>query len=93
MSFDASVLDRLGLVAGLALSIKATVVLAIGAAAAWLLRRRSAAARHFVWLLTLNGRRGSPMAAVGGRGMRRASFRRAVQRRGRRACPVVDGGA
>jgi len=50
MSFDASVLDRLGLVAGLALSIKATLVLAIGGAAAWLLRRRSAAARHFVWL-------------------------------------------
>ena len=43
MSFDASVLDRLGLVAGLALSIKATVVLAIGAATwaplAWLTRR------------------------------------------------------
>ena len=54
MSFDASVLDRLGLAAWLALSIKTTLVLAIGAAAAWLLRRRSAAGRHFVWLLTLN---------------------------------------
>ena len=54
MSFDASVLDRLGLAAWLALSIRATLVLAIGAAGAWLLRRRSAATRHFVWLLTLN---------------------------------------
>jgi hypothetical protein len=54
MSFDAGVLDRLGLAAGLILSIKVTLVLAIGAAAAWLLRRRSAEGRHFVWLLTLN---------------------------------------
>ena len=54
MSIETSVLDRLGLAAGLALSIKATLVLAIGAAAAWLLRRRSAAARHFVWLLSLS---------------------------------------
>ncbi|TMQ58509.1 MAG: M56 family metallopeptidase [Candidatus Eisenbacteria bacterium] len=69
MSFDASVLDRLGLVAGLALSIKATVVLAIGAAAAWLLRRRSAAARHFVWLLTLNAVLGVTALATLPRGL------------------------
>jgi beta-lactamase regulating signal transducer with metallopeptidase domain len=54
MSFDANVLDHPGLAAGLALAIKATLVLAIGAAAAWMLRRRSAAGRHFVWLLTMN---------------------------------------
>ena len=69
MSFDASVLDRIGVAAGLALSIRATLVLVLGAAVAWLLRHRSAAARHFVWLLTLNAVLGVTVFATLPRGL------------------------
>jgi beta-lactamase regulating signal transducer with metallopeptidase domain len=55
MSLVSSVIDRLSLAAGLALVIKVTLVFVIGAVAVQLLRRRSAAVRHFAWLLTVMG--------------------------------------
>src|SRR5258705_4227469 len=37
------------------LVLKLTLVLAVGAGAAWVLRRQAAALRHYLWLLTLAG--------------------------------------
>jgi beta-lactamase regulating signal transducer with metallopeptidase domain len=69
MNFDSNLFVRLGLAAAPALLIKVTFLLATGAAAAQLLHRRSAAARHFVWLLTLIGVLGITALATFPRGM------------------------